>query len=69
MPRAVARRAHQVVEVERRLAEEVRAALLLEHQQLALDRADCWPSRRCRIGAVSSSACSADVLQHGAAGP
>ena len=37
---AVAVRAHQVLDVERRLAEEVVAALLLEGQQAALDRAD-----------------------------
>ena len=32
--------AHQVLDVERRLAEELVALLVLEHEELALDRAD-----------------------------
>ena len=40
MPRPSAVRAHEVVDVERRLAEERRRALVLQHQQLALDGAD-----------------------------
>ena len=37
---AAGRGLQQVVDVEHRLAQELRAALLLEHQQAALDRAD-----------------------------
>ena len=39
-PLAVASRLHQVGDVEHRLAEELVAALLLEREQAALDRAD-----------------------------
>ena len=55
MPRPSRSVLHQVVDVERRLAEELGAALVLQHQQPALDRADRRRRRRCRT-------CVADLL-------
>ena len=54
----------QVVDVEHRLAEELVAALLLEREQAALDRADRRGARRCRSSVCELLRVVADVLQH-----
>ena len=51
---AVAVGPHEVLQVERRLAEEFRAALVLQHQQLALDGADGRGLRDVAVSAVGA---------------
>ena len=64
-PRPSAADAHEVLDVERRLAEEVVGALLLQHQQAALDGAD-GDGGDVAVFGHQRLAALADVVGHGA---